>query len=169
MHVFCNIDRTLTTNASIWTAAELGDVARVRVSVAVKGRRPDSLDPHGYSPLHLAAQSELQQDRATRIRAAAGSVHALTIPCVPMLNAKELLLSSLLVGTAPKRLGAFNRRPKGQLDGFNRGEGCHTPKPSTTLGPTAFMTGYRHGFSTALALPSSPQNSFGHEETRNIV
>ncbi|CAM9984426.1 unnamed protein product [Ectocarpus sp. 4 AP-2014] len=49
--------RTLTTNASIWTAAELGDVARVRVSVAVKGRRPDSLDPHGYSPLHLAAQN----------------------------------------------------------------------------------------------------------------
>ncbi|CAM9988610.1 unnamed protein product [Ectocarpus sp. 8 AP-2014] len=49
--------RTLTTNASIWTAAELGDVARVRVSVAVRGRRPDSLDPHGYSPLHLAAQN----------------------------------------------------------------------------------------------------------------
>ncbi|CBJ30948.1 Chain A, Crystal Structure Of A Designed Full Consensus Ankyrin [Ectocarpus siliculosus] len=49
--------RTLTTNASIWTAAELGDVARVRVSVGVKGRRPDSLDPHGYCPLHLAAQN----------------------------------------------------------------------------------------------------------------
>ncbi|CAM9853353.1 unnamed protein product [Ectocarpus fasciculatus] len=49
--------RTLTTNASIWTAAELGDVGRVRMSVAVKGRRPDSLDPHGYSPLHLAAQN----------------------------------------------------------------------------------------------------------------
>lgn len=26
--------------------------------VTVKGRRPDSLDPHGYTPLHLAAQSE---------------------------------------------------------------------------------------------------------------
>lgn len=52
------MNRTLTTNASIWTAAELGDVDRVRTSVKEKGRHPDSLDPHGYTPLHLAAQSE---------------------------------------------------------------------------------------------------------------
>lgn len=50
--------RTLTTNASIWTAAELGDVGRLRKVVTEKGRRPDSLDPHGYTPLHLAAQSK---------------------------------------------------------------------------------------------------------------
>lgn len=50
--------RTLTTNASIWTAAELGDVDRVRTQIKDKGRSPDSLDPHGYTPLHLAAQRE---------------------------------------------------------------------------------------------------------------
>lgn len=55
---FANSNRTLTTNASIWTAAELGDAERVRMVVTVKGRKPDSLDPHGYTPLHLAAQSE---------------------------------------------------------------------------------------------------------------
>eukprot|EP00903_Cladosiphon_okamuranus_P016649 g15352.t1 len=49
--------RTLITNASIWTAAELGDADRVKMVVRVKGRSPDSLDPHGYTPLHLAAQN----------------------------------------------------------------------------------------------------------------
>lgn len=55
---FSSRRRTLTTNASIWTAAELGDVDRVRKVVVVKGRSPDALDPHGYTPLHLAAQSK---------------------------------------------------------------------------------------------------------------
>ena len=47
-------------NTSIWTAAAHGDVERVKRVVTKKGRRPDILDPHGYTPLHLAAQSENQ-------------------------------------------------------------------------------------------------------------
>lgn len=50
--------RTLTTNASIWTAAELGDAVRVSTLIREKGRSPNALDPHGYTPLHLAAQRE---------------------------------------------------------------------------------------------------------------
>lgn len=47
-------------NTSIWTAAAHGDIERVKKIVAKKGRRPDILDSHGYTPLHLAAQSENQ-------------------------------------------------------------------------------------------------------------